>query len=192
MAIGAGTFSSIGGAVSDLFAASGQRTKAAGDRLEAQNYDLASALATQNEKFTETSTAIKQAQIDRENYKMIGGQQADVAGAGFEASGSALDLMRDSASQGALTKAVGEQQGLITEAGYTEQAQSYNTMSQAARMAADAEDKAAEGSTISGIIKGVAGVASLFTGLPISAAVAPITGAALSAVGDPNGIGGLY
>jgi hypothetical protein len=163
MAFGAGTINSVGGAVSDLFAAEGHRYKAKGDLFEAENYDRASALATQNEKFTEQSTAIKQSQLDRENYKMIGGQQADVAGAGFAASGSALDLLRDSASQGALQKAVGAEQGLITEAGYTEQAESYTTMSKAAHMAADAENQAAFGADITAGIKGVAAIASIFT-----------------------------
>jgi hypothetical protein len=162
MALGSSTFTDIGGAVSDLFAADADRSKAQGDRFEATNYDRAAVLAGQNEQFTETSTAIKQAQLDRENFKMLGGQQADVAGAGFAASGSALDLMRDSASQGALTKAVGAQQGLITEAGYKEQQDSYNTMSQAARMAADAEDSAATGADWTSAIKGVAGIATLF------------------------------
>ena len=162
MAFGASTFTDFGGAVSDLFASGAHKAKAQGDLIEAKNYDLASALALQNEKFTETSTAIKQAQIERENVKMLGGQEADIASAGFAASGSALDLLRESASQGALTHAVAGQQGLITEAGYTEQAQSYTNMSQAAHLAADAENKAAETSTITGIIKGVAGVASLF------------------------------
>jgi hypothetical protein len=176
MAFGSSTFSDFGGAVSDLFAADadrykaqGLRIKAQGDRLEGQNYDLAATYAQQNEKFTETSTAIKQAQIERENVKMIGGQQADVAGAGFAASGSALDLLRDSASQGALTHAVAGQQGLITEAGYTEQAQSYQNLSKAAafavqgdELAAQAADKAATGASITGIIKGIAAIATLF------------------------------
>jgi hypothetical protein len=184
----AGAFSSAGGAASDLFAASADRSKAAGDRVEAQNYDLASSLATQNEKFTETSTAIKETQQQRELMLNLGGQQADTAGAGFAASGSSLDLLRDSASQGALTHAVLGQQGLITEAGYTEQAQSYTNMAGAARMAADAADKAAEGSTITGIIKGVAGMASLFTGVPIGIGTAP----GGSSIGDPTQIGSLY
>jgi hypothetical protein len=187
MAFGSGTVTSIGGAVSDLFAADAHRSKAQGDLMEAKNYDLASTLATQNEKFTETSTAIKQAQLDRENYKVIGGQQADVAGAGFAASGSALDLMRDSASQGALTKAVGAEQGLITEAGYTEQAQSYQNMSAAAHMAADAENHAATGADITAAIKGVSAVASLFTGLP-DFSQAP----GGKSIGDPTVLGGLY
>src|SRR6266581_4855199 len=106
MAFGASTFTDFGGAVTELFASSANRAKAQGDMIEAKNYDLASALALQNEKFTETWTAIKQAQIERENVKMLGGQEADIASAGFAASGSALDLLRESASQGALTHAV--------------------------------------------------------------------------------------
>lgn len=162
MAFGAGTINSIGGAVNDLFAADAHRSKAQGLRIEAGNYDLASGFATQNEKFTETSTAIKQSQTDREIYKTIGGTQADIAGAGFANSGSALDILRDSASQGALTKAVGAQQGLITEEGYKVQAESYTSMGVAARMAADAEDHAATGAEWSAAIKGVSAVASFF------------------------------
>jgi hypothetical protein len=162
MAFGNSTFSDLSGAVGDLFAAEGHRLKAEGNRVEAENYDLASDLSLKNARYTEQSTAIKQAQLDRENYKVLGGQAADVAGAGFAASGSALDLMRESASQGALTKAVGQQQGLITEEGYQEQAQSYQNMAKAARLAAEAEDNAATGSEITGAIKGVASIATLF------------------------------
>lgn len=162
MAFGSSTFMDLGGAVSDLFAAEGHKSKAAGDRVEAENYDLASGLALQNEKFTETSTEIKQAQLDRNIYQTMGATRADVAGSGFAESGSALDLLRDSASQGALTKAVAGQQGLITEAGYKEQSQSYTNMASAARMAADAEDKAAVGSDITAGIKTAATIATLF------------------------------
>ena len=61
-------FSNFGGAVSDLFAASGDRAKAQGDLIEAQNYDLASTLALQNEQFTQASTAIRQAQIEGRDH----------------------------------------------------------------------------------------------------------------------------
>jgi hypothetical protein len=171
MAFGASTFSDIGGAASDLFAGFGDKAKAAGDFSEAKSYDMATALALQNEKFTETSTAIKEAQQQRSLTQTIGGQQADVAGAGFAESGSALDLLRDSASQGALTHAVLGQQGLITEAGYNEQAQSYQNMSQAATTAGNAANDASTFADVTGIIKGVAAVASVFTGLPISSVV---------------------
>lgn len=202
MAFGSATISDIGGAVSDLFASSadsskaqGLRLKAQGDAIEGQNYDLASTLALQNEEFAKTSTAIKQAQNDRSIYQTIGGIKADVAGAGFASSGSSLDILRDSASQGALTKAVAGQQGLIQEAGYDEQAQSYQNLSKAAgiavqedNLAANAADKAAEGADWTAAIKGIAGVATLFA--------APATGGASLALGglfmgggSPSGYG---
>jgi hypothetical protein len=189
MAIGPQTFSSIGGAASDMFSGFGDQAKAQGDFAEAKEYSLAAALAQQNEKFTETSTAIKEAQQQRELTMTLGGQQADVAGAGFAESGSALDLLRDSAQQGALTHAVGSEQGLITEAGYTDQAQSYKTMSDAATTAGNAANNASTFADITGVIKGIAGVASLFTGV---GEVAAVGGAATSAMGDATGIGGLY
>lgn len=162
MAFGNSTFTDAAGAVGDLFAAEGDRYKAKGDLIESKNYDLAAGLADQNAEFTKVSTAIKQTQLDRSIYQTIGGEQADIAGAGLAASGSALDLLHDSAAQGALTKAVAGQQGLITEAGYEEQAQSYRNMSEAAKMAADAENNAALGADITGAIKGAASIATLF------------------------------
>jgi hypothetical protein len=182
MALSNTTFTDAGGAVSDLFAGIGATTQAnlkaqgldiqaQGDLAEASNYDLAADLAGKNTQYTEASTAIKQAQIDRSTTLAIGGQQADVAAGGFSSSGSALDLMRDSASQGALTKAVAGQQGLITEAGYEEQQQSYQTMSAAARSTAAGLENIADetrsagtmteiGDFASSAIKGAAAIAT--------------------------------
>jgi hypothetical protein len=186
------TFTDLGGAASDLFTGFGDTAKAKGDFAEAKNYSLASDLAAQNEKFTETSTAIKEAQQQRSLTQTLGGQQADVAGAGFAESGSALDLLRDSASEGALTHAVLGQQGLITEAGYNEQAASYQNMSQAATAAGNAENKASTFADVTGIIKGVAAVASIALAPETGGLSLAIGGAAASAVGDAKGIGGLY
>ncbi len=164
MAFGNNTFALAGGAVSDLLGgqekaaglritAAGQRISAGGFRLnavgnemrakgdeaEAEQYGLASTLATQNEQFTEQSTAIQQFQADRQLTQSLGATRAGVSGSGFTMGGSALDLLRDSASSGALTKAVLGQQGLITEAGYKEEAQSYDVMKSAAITAAGFE-----------------------------------------------------
>jgi hypothetical protein len=170
------TFSNIGGAVTDLFSSSesaaGLRIKAQGDIAEGQAYDLAAALAGENEKFTEQSTAIKEMQQQREATLQIGQQRGAIASSGFAESGSALDILRDSASQAALQRQVLGQQGLITEAGYREQQQSYQTMSAAAKSAAAQEQELASktefGGEISAAIKGVAAVASVvgapFTG----------------------------
>lgn len=127
------------GAQGTRLTAEGLRIKARGDIAEADNYDLASGLALENLAYTQASTRIQLAQTDRRITQTIGGQRASVAAAGFGAGGTAGDLLRDSASQGALAKAVLANQGVITEAGYKEQAKSYETMSAAARATAASE-----------------------------------------------------
>jgi hypothetical protein len=166
VAFGAGTFNSLGAAVQDLFSADTHRTKAQGLRLEAENYVRASDFALQNARFTELSTGIKTMQQDRETYKALGGIAADVAGAGFASSGSALDIMRDSASQAALARGVTTTQGLITEEGYKVEAENYQNMGKAAQLAAQAEDKAADQAPILAGIHAAAAVASLFPPIP--------------------------
>ena len=59
MPFSAGAFGNIGGGVSDLFAASGDRAKAQGDYFEAANYDLAARYAQQEAEYTKESTAIQ-------------------------------------------------------------------------------------------------------------------------------------
>ena len=239
MALGPATFTDLGGAVSDLFAGFGATTAAnlkaqglnieaegtnisaqslllqsQGDLAEASEYDLAQALAQQNANYTKASTAIQAAQQDRATTMTIGGQKAAVGGAGLAESGSALDLLRDSASQGALAKAVLVTQGSMQEAGYTEQANSYATMSAAARAAAAGEvtisgetsaiaaqqqqlasetqaagKQAATGDFIAGALKGVAAIASL---VPGGTTVAGLVGAVAGPqnTGSNTGLGG--
>src|SRR5271166_1253217 len=164
MAVGASTFSDLGGAVSDLFAGFGATTAAnlkaqglnieaagtqlsaqalllqsQGDIAEANEYNLAQTLATQNANYTAASTAIQAAQQERQTVMTIGGQKAAVGGAGLAEKGSALDLLRDSAAQGALAHSVLVSQGQIAQAGYEEQANSYAVMSAAANAAAAGE-----------------------------------------------------
>lgn len=162
MAVSQSAFSDASGAVSDLFGgigaiqqsdlkaqglnlnAQGLRLKAQGDLAEASNYDLAGDLAGENEQFAKTSTAIQQMQQLRSNEAQVGEQKADIGASGGTSGGSALDILRDSASQGALAKAVLGQQGLITQAGYKEQQDSYQTMASAARTTAAGEDQIAD------------------------------------------------
>lgn len=172
MAFGTGTINSFGGAVSDILGgqaqAKGLRLKARGNRVEAENYDLASELATQNAAFTRESTAVKLMQQQREAELGIGATTADIAGSGFGASGTALDLLRSGAQQAALTQQILGRQGLITEAGFNEQATAYKNLAGYARYAAGEEegmaDDAERNGWITGAIKGASAVASLFTG----------------------------
>jgi hypothetical protein len=104
-------------------------------------------------------------QNERQVYQTISQQEAGVAGGGLAESGSALDLLRDSASQRALSYAIIGQQGLITEAGYQEQHDSYTRMAATLRdMASKEQDTGLFGeinSFVTGGAKLVAGIATL-------------------------------
>ena len=188
MAFGSGTISSLSGAATDLFfAPKAYEAKARGSEFEKKNYLLAADYAEQNVKFTEQSTAIKLAQNQRDITKTIGGQQAQVAGAGYAASGTALDLLRESASQGALTQQVLAAQGQITEAGYKQQAQSYQNMASAAQVAIDADREAASNSMITGVLK--LGAAAFSVGTGGLSDIAGSIGSSLMGGGSPSGYG---
>jgi hypothetical protein len=197
-------FSGASQAVSDLFqgqedqakaqAADAQATqaqdtaqadvlKSTGDTLEGNAYGQAATLSELNATYATASTNIQAAQTQRQTFGVIGSQRADVAGAGLAESGSALDLLRSSASQGALAKSLVESQGQITVAGYQQQAESYTAMQQAAGIAsqedilasqgeqavatsdlstASAYNTAASGSDVAAGIAGLGAVASIF------------------------------
>jgi NADH dehydrogenase/NADH:ubiquinone oxidoreductase subunit G len=170
MALGASTFNDFAGAASDLFSgitgSESLQIKAQGDIAEAQSYTMAAQLAGLNEQYTKEETAVKESQNEREIYQTESQQQASVAGGGLAESGTALDLLRSSASQGALSQAIIGQQGQITEAGYQEQQESYTNMATALQQAASEEEKLASQtslfSEITGGIKAAAGIATLF------------------------------
>lgn len=140
----------IGSAVSDLFGAQGATASA-------KSYDEAAAIADRNAQITQQMTIIKETQQSRAINKTLGAQTAGVAGAGFAKSGTALDLMRDSASQGALTKALTADQGAITENSYAEQAGMFRSMSAAA-------NTSATGQKVGGIIQAAGGAINLAKG----------------------------
>lgn len=149
----------VGGAVDDLFSVGAYKTRAKGYDLEAQSYSQAAAMADKQGDYTRMSTAIQQMQLERQTLGLIGGQASDIASSGFQASGSALDIMRDAAQQGALGEAVAQYQGLITEEGYRTQAQSLRTQASAASMAADQARKSAKGAYLKAGLK-LAGAAA--------------------------------
>ena len=141
-------FGDFGGAVSDIFGGLGALK-------EAGSYTAAANLAAENARFAEESTAVQEEQVQRAVETKMGAEAAATSGAGFSYSGSAQDLMRESAQQGAYTKALTELQGTITAAGYQEQSAAYQN-------AASAAKTASTGSFIGGAIKAVSGIASLF------------------------------
>lgn len=94
---------------------------------------------------TQQSTALKEMQVQRTLYQSQSSAQAAISANNLTESGSAADILRSNAQQGAITKSVVEQQGRITEQAYLGQAGE-----------ADAEASAAKtkgsGSLLGGII----------------------------------------
>lgn len=144
-----GIFSGAASAVGDLFAAEG-------DRAEAGQYTRAAAAARQEEKFTESATRVQEMQQMRQQLQAVGAQEAGFAGSGLSSAGSAGDVLRDSASQGALAKSLIQYQGAETELGFEEQAQSYDSMAAAAK-------KASTGAMIGAGLSAASAIASLAT-----------------------------
>lgn len=155
-----GAFNLAGGAVSDLFSSKASSITAGGDRLAATAARKAAGLAGENLDYEYQSTAIKQLQADRSIYQSISSAEANVAGNGFKASGSAMDILRDSAVQGDLTKSIISTQGEIDANAIKQQIASFGAQADQYDTAAAAADSASSGSMISGIIKGAGAVAT--------------------------------
>lgn len=141
-------FDALGGGISTVFGAVGSLSSAKG-------YKKAAGFADQEARISEESTRLQQFQQQRDLYRTLGGQQADIAGAGLANSGSALDIMRSSASQGSLAKQLVGMQGAIQTSGYQAEAESYRTM-------ASASKKSGIGGLISGGLK-IASAVALFS-----------------------------
>jgi hypothetical protein len=165
---GSSTVSSLGGAAGDIFSGistdTSDQIKAAGDQAEGYMYSEAAKQAELNAQITAESTAVGEAQKQREMEMNLGGTQAAAAG-GNLSGGSEGDIMRASAQQGALASQVLQRQGVITEQGYKIQAQADTAMSNAAYNTANAESASGKNAeiygSITGGIKTLAAVATL-------------------------------
>lgn len=122
----------------------GSQMTAAGAQTAANSYASAARLSL-------ATTNIKEAMVSRNVYQVLGGMKASAGASGVSsAGGSVQDLIRDSARQGAITKAVVGMQGDID----------YNSlMAQSSASAAQAK-ASSSGGTMSAIgsIIGIAGM----------------------------------
>lgn len=159
-----GGIGGIGQAVGGVFAGMGYAAMKRGYGASADLFGRAAGLAEDNADLTREATGIKLLQGERQIYRVISGQQSDVAGAGFTASGSALDLLRDSTSQGELTMSLIERQGEIDANAYELQAISYRSQQQMALAQEDAAGIAEIGSYVGAGIKAI-GAFAMFAGV---------------------------
>ena len=144
----------FGSAISDVGSAFGDLATAKGDKAEASAYTSAAALAQQNVGIEKASTAIQQTATQRQVYKSLGATKAAVSGGGFSVGGSAGDILRESAQQGAVQKQLTGVQGQIQENAYQTQATVYTGEASAAKAAASA-------ASTNSIFSEIAGGASL-------------------------------
>lgn len=136
------------GAAGDLLQGAGSLfgglTAAAGDRKAADFYGRAAAL-------TGVASGLKETAVTRQVYQTLGGARADVAANGLTQTGSAEDVLRSSAQQGALSKALVSIQGNI------------DVQSLLAKQAdAKAQAAASSGGGFFGALKGIVGAAAAF------------------------------
>ena len=146
--LSADLFSDFGGAAQAIFGGLASQQSAG-------TYRQAADIAGQNAVYAKEGADIRTYQLGRKAFQATSGQQADIAGAGFSAGGSALDLLRDSTTQGHLATAASQIQGSIDVNTYKQSQVAYEGEAAAA-------DKQATGDFIGGAFKLVAGVASLF------------------------------
>jgi hypothetical protein len=153
-------FSAAGSAVSDIFGA-------VGSFAQAKGYKAAAGFATENASIAEQSAKIQGYMAQRQITKTLGGQATDIAGAGLAKSGSALDVVRDSAHQGSLTKQLIANQGAINVQGYQAEAASYDAMATAAKASGT-------GGIINGVISAAAAVFA-FSDDHLKEAIVPVS-----------------
>lgn len=146
IAIGAGA---AGDLFSGIFAAQG-------DAAEASAYKKAAAYAAQNATISKEAGDIKLEQTQRQVFKTLGQEQAGYAGAGLTSGGTAQEVLRSSVSQGALEKAIVNEQTQINVTGYEEQSAQFAGMASAA-------SAASKGSLLGGLFKAAVEVAPLFS-----------------------------
>lgn len=153
--------SDISGAITGGTGAAADLATASGYFDEANAYQTAAGLAIQNKGLQQASTAIQVQQTQRQINQTIGGAKADIGAAGLQEHGSAIDVIRNSAQQGALQTQLLKTQGQIEETAYGEQAAAYVGEEAQANATGQAQQINAAGSAASGLVKGIGAIATI-------------------------------
>lgn len=116
-----------GSAVKDLFGAYGSF-------IAAKNYSAAAAQADQNAVEAIVSSKLQEQMVGQQLAKTQGTAETNIAGGNLEIGGSGMDIIRMNAVQGARAQALVNDQGLINQKSYQEQAKAYRNEASAANM----------------------------------------------------------
>lgn len=144
-------FGMVGSAIGSFGAASGDLITQQGYYRAAKGYTDAGNIAFESGKIAQTSGAIQQSQEKRELYKSLAGTEAAAGHAGFSLDGSMQDVLRSSASQGALQQALTGAQTQINFNNYNQQAKAYYSESDQATAQGNAAGQKSGSDMMSGI-----------------------------------------
>ena len=155
--------SDLVGGISNFIAsqatAKGDKAEAQGYQQAAQDYLAGASLAGTEAQIAEISSGIQKYQQQRQAAKVIGGQKAEIAGAGFNPeSGTGISLLRDSAAQSALASALIQSQGDINAVGYQIQAEALKGEAGSAIGASTAAQQSAKKAKSSGIFGAIGSI----------------------------------
>ena len=153
----------FGSAVSQLFGAEGAGAVQQGDLAAAAGYEKAMKIAFTNAHLSTISGNILNAQLGRKINMATGKVESQVAASGFTQGGSAGDVLRMSAMEGGLAKAVQSVNNELKTNSYRQQGEAF--AAQAAQMqGAAAQAGAAKGGGMFGAaFSAVGGLFSLFS-----------------------------
>lgn len=143
-------FGGIGSAASDIFGGLGSFDTAKGYKAQAKGFERAGEISGINRELARQAADITAVQADRDIYQTLGSQQAAIGGSGLAATGSALDIIRDSARQASLTKSLLSRNAQIEDLAYEQEAISFAAQAAAAK----ANAKSSKKSGIGGLVKG--------------------------------------
>lgn len=115
--------------------AKSQAIAATGDTEEGNLYTSAQGIAQQNARLALVGGQIAQSQEQLQVARTIGSQRATVAGSGFAAAGSAVNIMRASTQQGVLQNQLLGVNANLQAGGYQEQASAASAEAAAANTA---------------------------------------------------------
>ena len=141
------TFTDLGGSISSLFSGMGELAAASA-------YTQASQLNQSNAAISQASGQLNAQLATRNAYQTMSTTQASTEATGFTLSGSAGDILREQAQQGALAKSVALSQGELQSQSFAAQAAAEQGQAASAKMSGG-------GGILGGLLKGLGAVASI-------------------------------
>jgi hypothetical protein len=151
----------IGGAVTDIGQYIGANYTIAGEEAAAKGFQTAAQIALENSQEAEAAGKLQQIQTQRQVYMTAGAGVASAAGNGLKIEGSAMNIMKSTAAQGAVAGQLIGTQTQINVNGYMQQMAADTAEMQQAQDAANAAKSSKTFDLIGAGIQGVTAISEI-------------------------------